>query len=72
MRFYRFFWNTHKWTGIILSIVFLNIAVSGLLLLIKKDYDWIQPPTIRGSEGSLEQFITVQDLVAAVLAEGDV
>lgn len=69
MRFYRFFWDTHKWTGIILAIVFLNIAVSGFLLLIKKDYDWIQPPTMSGVEGSVDEFITVRRLVDVVLAE---
>lgn len=48
MKTLKFFWTTHKWAGIILAIIFLNIAVTGVLLLFKKKVDWIQPPTQRG------------------------
>jgi uncharacterized iron-regulated membrane protein len=54
----------------VLAIVFTMIATTGFLLLIKKRVDWIQPPTLRGGEGQLESFITVQDLFAAVFAQG--
>jgi uncharacterized iron-regulated membrane protein len=66
---FKFFWTTHKWVGIILAIVFLMIAGTGFLLLIKKDYDWIQPPTQRGEEGTLADFITLQEMFASVFAE---
>ena len=53
-----------------LGLVVLNVAVTGFLLLIKKDHDWIQPPTQRGAEGGIERFITNQQLFETVLAQG--
>lgn len=48
-RWYRFSWTTHKWVGLALAPVFVGIAATGFLLLLKKDYDWIQPPTRKGA-----------------------
>ena len=70
MRTFKFFWTTHKWTGIVLSAVFLCTAATGFTLLIKKKVDWIQPPTMKGESGTLEDFISVPDLFNAVLAQG--
>jgi len=70
MRYYKFFRETHKWSGIVLAIVFLNVAVSGLLLLEKKNFSWIQPETIPGTQGSVELFITNQRLFESVLSRG--
>jgi len=67
---YRFFRDAHKWTGLVLGVVILNIAVTGFLLLIKKDVDWIQPPTLKGAPGGVESFIDNQALFAAVFAQG--
>jgi len=68
MRLFKFMWDAHKWTGIIAGLILLNLAVTGFLLLVKKDYGWIQPATQRGSEGTLDRFITIEELVASVLA----
>ncbi len=62
MRLFKFFRTTHKWTGIILSIVFVYMSMTGFLLLIKKKSDWIQPSTQRGAEGEAGDFITLQRL----------
>ncbi|MCP4707064.1 MAG: PepSY domain-containing protein [Planctomycetes bacterium] len=70
MKLYKLFWDTHKWVGIILSIVFLNLAVTGLLLLVKKKYDWIQPATQKGTEGNVADYITIEALFDAVLGAG--
>ena len=35
----KFFWYAHKWTGIILAIVFTMMSVTGFLLLVKKYSD---------------------------------
>jgi uncharacterized iron-regulated membrane protein len=70
MRLFKFFWNTHKWTGIILSVVLANIAVSGFLLLIKKDYDWIQPTTQSGVQGSPEDFLCIDQVLERTYATG--
>lgn len=66
---YKFFREAHKGTGILLGVVILNIAVSGFLLLIKKDFDWIQPPTRTGAAGGVETFITNQRLFEVVFAQ---
>jgi uncharacterized iron-regulated membrane protein len=70
MKVYKLFWDTHKWVGIALSVVFFNMAVTGMLLLVKKKYDWIQPPTREGAAGSPEDFITNQQLFETVLSLG--
>ncbi|MBT7310229.1 hypothetical protein HN843_00605, partial [bacterium] len=47
----------------------LNIAVSGFLLIVKKDFDWIQPPTQKSEGGSVAQFITIEKLYEIVLSQ---
>jgi len=68
MKLFKFLWTTHKWTGIILGLVFLQFAVTGFLLLLKKEYAWIQPPTQAGVEGGTSDFITLQELFERVFA----
>ena len=70
MKLYRFFWNTHRWTGIILALVFLNLAGTGFLLLKKKDYAWVQPPVQKGASGGVADFITLQELFQIVFNQG--
>lgn len=38
----------HKWTSIIIAIPLLVILVTGLLLLVKKEFNVIQPATMKG------------------------
>ena len=45
MKPFKFFWTTHKWTGILFAAFFATISVTGFLLLVKKEFAWIQPPT---------------------------
>ncbi len=40
----------HRWGSVLIAVPFLLILLTGLLLLLKKDVAWIQPPTQRGSE----------------------
>ena len=70
MKLFKFLWSTHKWTGIVLAVVFLNIALTGFLLLWKKDYTWIQPSTHVGAPGDISQFITTERLFEVVLKSG--
>lgn len=70
MKAYKFFWDTHKWTGIVLAVVLLNVAATGFLLLIKKDYAWIQPPTQSGTGGTAADFLPLREILAAVYATG--
>jgi len=61
---------THKWTGVFLTVFLLNLAVTGFLLLQKKQYDWLQPPTQVGAEGEITDFITSAELIDVVLQQG--
>lgn len=72
MTWFRFFWQAHKWVGITLAVFLLLIAVTGFLLLIKKEATWIQPPTQKGSAAPADAplaFLSIEeawDRVAAV------
>jgi uncharacterized iron-regulated membrane protein len=67
MRPYKFCWDLHKWLGIILSLILINISITGLLLLEKKQYEWIQPDTLKGQEGVPADFVTIQAAMDAAL-----
>ena len=53
----------HKWGSIIIALPFLVVLVTGVLLLLKKQFSFIQPPTISGQSAqpslSFEQILTV-------------
>jgi uncharacterized iron-regulated membrane protein len=44
------FWNRklHRWGALIVSIPFLIVIMTGILLQVKKEVAWIQPPTQKG------------------------
>jgi uncharacterized iron-regulated membrane protein len=69
MNHYKLFRSTHKWFGIIFAMVFLNIAVTGLLLLEKKNFTWIQPETKQGAPGHANSFITNRQLFETVFSQ---
>jgi len=69
MNVFRFFWTAHKWTGIVLAGVLVLTAVTGFLLLLKKDYAWIQPPTQKGEPGPVEAFLTMEELWGRIAAQ---
>lgn len=48
MRFNKLNRSTHKWTSIVITIPFLVIIITGILLLLKKEFSYIQPVTIKG------------------------
>jgi uncharacterized iron-regulated membrane protein len=70
MNGYRIWRKTHKWIGIIYSLVLLNFSITGLLLLEKKEYEWIQPATRVGAEGVEKDFIDMQNLMEVVYSHG--
>ena len=70
MKLYKLLWNTHKWVGIVLALVFINTALTGLLLLVKKKYDWIQPTMQTGAEGNVSDYITMEQLFDVILSAG--
>lgn len=48
MSFNRINRSTHKWGSIIIAIPFLIILVTGILLLLKKEFEFIQPSSEKG------------------------
>ena len=48
MRFKKANRLVHKWVSIVISIPLLVVFVTGVLLLTKKEFAFIQPPTARG------------------------
>lgn len=51
MKFKKTNRTIHKWASIIIAMPLLIVFLSGILLLVKKEFSFIQPPTVRG-EGS--------------------
>lgn len=40
----------HKWGSIIIAVPLMVVFVTGILLLVKKEFSVLQPPTARGAE----------------------
>ncbi len=49
-------WNRklHRWGAIAVILPFTLVLATGLLLQIKKQWSWVQPPTMRSDEPGLE------------------
>lgn len=52
----------HKWGAIIIALPFLIVLISGLFLQLKKEFNWIQPPTQTGTSTDLE--ISFDDILS--------
>lgn len=46
---YKTLFKLHKWIGVVAALILVNAAVTGGLLLVKKQFAWIQPPEQKGS-----------------------
>jgi uncharacterized iron-regulated membrane protein len=48
-------WNRklHRWGAVVIALPLIIVVASGLLLQLKKQSDWIQPPSITGTRGEL-------------------
>ncbi|MEM8769914.1 MAG: PepSY-associated TM helix domain-containing protein [Pseudomonadota bacterium] len=61
----------HYWGSIVIALPLSIVLVSGLFLLLKKDVDWIQPPTIKGTqEGMMLDFEEVLSIARSVPEAG--
>lgn len=70
-RSFKLFWNLHKWIGLAAAIIIIMIAATGFLLLIKKDFAWLQPPTQAGAPITTPaDFITTDQVIAAAIDHG--
>lgn len=46
---WRSFWRKwHRWAAVAVAVPFLIVVVTGVLLQLKKQVPWVQPPTQRG------------------------
>ena len=59
----------HKWVSIVIALPLLICIVTGILLLVKKEFSVIQPPTMRG-ESNVPAIAFNQVLVAAKSVDG--
>ncbi len=59
--------KTHYWGAVICAIPILIVIGTGVLLLLKKEINWVQPPTIKGlskvPEISFEQIMSAVRVV---------
>ncbi len=45
--------DIHRWGSILIAAPVVVISVTGVILQLKKEYAWIQPPTQQGAGGEL-------------------
>ncbi len=57
--------KSHRWGAILIAAPFLLVIITGILLQLKKDWNWIQPPTQRGAGKT--PAITVQAILDAAM-----
>jgi uncharacterized iron-regulated membrane protein len=55
----------HRYVGIFLAAFMLIIGVTGILLGWKKDAEWLQPPTKRGTVVGLDAWLPLSELLAS-------
>ena len=58
----------HNWASVIVLVPLGIMIIAGILLMLKKDIDWIQPPTQRAETFAIAADISLDDLYAAALA----
>ena len=68
MRVFKSIWTLHRWLGITTGVVLMMTAITGVLLLVKKDYSWIQPSTMPCAEGAIDELQPLQKVYEAVFA----
>lgn len=64
MKFTKLNRTIHHWVSIFIAMPLLLIIVSGLFLQLKKDINWIQPPSVRG-ESDATPMVSHEVLLAA-------
>ncbi|MFD2167967.1 PepSY domain-containing protein [Thalassotalea euphylliae] len=55
--------SIHKWGSIIIALPVLLVLITGILLLVRKEFDVLQPPTQKGI--SIEPSITFDQILTA-------
>lgn len=60
----------HRWGAILTALPFLLVIITGLLLQIKKEWSWVQPPTLRGK--SKTPTISLETMLEAARSQPEV
>lgn len=55
--------KVHRVGAILTAIPLLIVIVTGIILQLKKDWAWVQPPTLKGAEGTLA--VSFEEILAA-------
>jgi uncharacterized iron-regulated membrane protein len=60
-------WNRrlHRWAAVGVAVPFLVVAASGVLLQLKKEVSWVQPPEQRGTDPGAGIVIGFEHVLAA-------
>lgn len=62
------FRKIHHWGSITIAPVLIIMIGAGILLMLKKEIDWLQPPTVRGVSVDIPS-VTLAQMFEAVRAE---
>ncbi len=57
--------RVHRYASLALAVLVTVSAVTGVLLGWKKQVDWLQPPTAKGSAGELSEWRSLEELRTA-------
>ena len=65
-------WNRkcHRWGAILIALPFLLVLVTGILLQLKKEWSWVQPPSMRGQAKT--PTVSLDALLAAARSQPEV
>ncbi|MCH2100927.1 MAG: PepSY domain-containing protein [Planctomycetes bacterium] len=62
----------HRWGSILTALPLLVVIVTGIILQLKKDWSWVQPPTARSADPALELNFDEILLVASGVPETEI
>jgi uncharacterized iron-regulated membrane protein len=64
MKFAKLNRISHRWGSVFIALPLLVVIATGILLMLKKQSSWIQPPTIGGSTKELK--VSFDEILASV------
>lgn len=64
MKFSHLNRTIHKWSSLLIALPLLVVIVSGILLLVRKEFSALQPPTQKGI--SLEPSVSFEQILSSV------
>lgn len=65
MKTQKLFRKIHHWGSFLIAVPLLIMIGTGILLMVKKEVEWIQPPSQKGVERSIVPMASMQDLFDA-------